>query len=141
MEELSNGILYKMTEVKIPTNYILTRIKSLVHYYEYLTEAEQQQYYTFMNTTKISIFEDSATPKPEILSNYYILDLNGDEEASDFWVEFPPLERYRDKDTDPYRARIMQVPWDSIVAVTRMSMFILTVIRMERLLHRMLICN
>lgn len=71
MEELSNGILYKMTEVKIPTNYILTRIKSLVHYYEYLTEAEQQQYYTFMNTTKISIFEDSATPKPEILSNYY----------------------------------------------------------------------
>lgn len=110
MEELSNGILYKMTEVKIPTNYILTRIKSLVHYYEYLTEAEQQQYYTFMNTTKISIFEDSATPKPEILSNYYILDLNGDEEASDFWVEFPPLERYRDKDTDPYRARIMQVP-------------------------------
>ena len=58
MEELSNGILYKMTEVKIPTNYILTRIKSLVHYYEYLTEAEQQQYYTFMNTTKISIFED-----------------------------------------------------------------------------------
>ena len=27
MEELSNGILYKMTEVKIPTNYILTRIK------------------------------------------------------------------------------------------------------------------
>ena len=110
MEELSNGILYKMTEVKIPTNYILTRIKSLVHYYEYLTEAEQQQYYTFMNTTKISIFEDSATPKPEILSNYYILDLNGDEEASDFWVEFPPLERYRDKDTDPYRARMMQVP-------------------------------
>ena len=37
-EELSNGIMYKMTDVKIPTNYILTRIKSLVHYYEYKKE-------------------------------------------------------------------------------------------------------
>lgn len=109
-EELSNGIMYKMTDVKIPTNYILTRIKSLVHYYEYLTEEEQKSYYSFMNTTKIAIFEDSATPKPEILSNYYILDLNGDEDASPFWVEFPPLERYREKENDPYKARVMQVP-------------------------------
>ena len=66
-EELSNGIMYKMTDVKIPTNYILTRFESLVHYYEYLTEEEQKSYYSFMNTTKIAIFEDSATPKPEIL--------------------------------------------------------------------------
>lgn len=110
LEELSNGIMYKMTEVKIPTNYIVTRIKSLVHYYEYLTEEEQKQYYTFMNTSKISIYEDSATPKPEILSNYYILDLNGDEDATPFWVEFPPLERYKENETDPYKARVMQVP-------------------------------
>lgn len=110
LEELSNGIMYKMTEVKIPTNYIVTRIKSLAHYYEYLTEEEQKQYYTFMNTSKISIYEDSATPKPEILSNYYILDLNGDEDAAPFWVEFPPLERYRENPNDPYKARVMQVP-------------------------------
>lgn len=113
MEELSNGILYKITDVKIPTNYILTRIKSLVHYYEYLTEAEQQQYYTFMNTTKIAIFEDSETPKKEILSNYYILDLNGDEDASGpFWAEFPPLEKYVEGSgtSAVNKARIMQVP-------------------------------
>lgn len=110
LEELSNGIMYQVTDVKIPTNYILSRIKSLVHYYEYLTEEEQKQYYTFMNTSKISIYEDSATPKPEILSNYYILDLNGDEDASPFWAEFPPLERYREKEGDPYKARVMQVP-------------------------------
>lgn len=111
LEELSNGILYQMTDVKIPTNYILTRIKSLPHYYEYLTEEEQKQYYTFMNTTKIAIFEDSATPKPAILSNYYILDLNGDETVDGpFWTEFPPLERYRETEASPYKARVMQVP-------------------------------
>ena len=108
-EELSNGILYKMSDVKIPTNYILSRIKSLVHYYEYLTEEEQKQYYTFMNTTKISIYMDSATPKPEILPNYYILDLTGDEDATEFWAEFPPLERYTDANNN-YKARIMTVP-------------------------------
>lgn len=110
VEELSNGIMYQMTDVKIPTNYILTRIKSLAHYYEYLTEEEQKTLYAFSNTTKIAIFEDSATPKPEILSNYYILDLNGDEELSPFWVEFPPLERYKESELSPYKARTMQVP-------------------------------
>lgn len=38
------------------------------------------------------------------------MDLNGDEDASPFWVEFPPLERYREKENDPYKARVMQVP-------------------------------
>lgn len=108
-EELSNGLMYKISDVKIPTNYILTRIKSLVHYYEYLTEEQQKQYYTFMNTTKISIFMDSATPKPEILPNYYILDLTGDEDSNEFWVEFPPLERYTDANNN-YKSRVMTVP-------------------------------
>lgn len=110
--ELSNGLLYYTTDMKIPTNYILTRIKSLVHYYQYLTTEEQAQYYSFMNATGVEIWTDdgSKTPYPNILPNYWVLTVTGDATSTDpFYAEFPPLERYTDE-AGNYKARIMQVP-------------------------------
>ncbi|MBN2164702.1 MAG: fasciclin domain-containing protein [Marinilabiliaceae bacterium] len=50
---MSNGLLYNITNMKIPNNVYITRIKSLVHYYEFLPEdsATRAQYIQFYNTT------------------------------------------------------------------------------------------
>jgi|LSQX01.3.fsa_nt_gb hypothetical protein len=99
--ELSNGILYYVTEIKIPNNVIISRIKSLIEYWQYLSP-EQQDWYEFKGTTfradgspNVSILVESATPKPEILPNYLVLNVTGDPElTSEFSVSFPPLEKY-----------------------------------------------
>lgn len=111
--ELSNGLLYYTQEVKIPTNYILTRIKSLVEYYQYLTEEEQKDdvnFYAFKNAVTVKIATDAVTPKPEILPTYVYLSVDGDSESSEeFSAEFPPLEKYTKGDGTTH-ARIMSVP-------------------------------
>lgn len=101
--ELSNGILYNVTEIKIPNNIIISRIKSLVEYWQYLSE-DQKDWYEFQGvqvkadgTLNVSILVESATPKPEILPNYIVLNANGDPEStSEFSVSFPPLEKYEE---------------------------------------------
>ena len=99
--ELSNGILYYVKELKVPNNIIISRIKSLVHYWQYLGE-DQKDWYVFNGVAKktdgsysVSVFVDSATPKPTILPNYLVLDINGiDDNNGEFSVSFPPLEKY-----------------------------------------------
>lgn len=101
--ELSNGILYHVSEIKIPNNVIITRIKSLIEYWQYLTE-DQKDWYQFSGTQvktdgtlNVNILVESATPKPEILPNYLVLNVNGDPESTaEFSVSFPPLEKYEE---------------------------------------------
>lgn len=109
--ELSNGIVYNVTNLKVPNNVIISRIKSLVHYWEYLSEEERAELYVCKGHLDIpSVATLDATPKPEILANYIVFHLSGDPESSEeFSVEFVPLERYMDE-TGTYRARIMKVP-------------------------------
>lgn len=111
--EMSNGVLYYVTDMKIPTNYILDRVKSLVEYYQYLTEEEQKDevnFYKFMNATSVKVATDAATPKPDILPFYVYLSVDGDQNTNEeFSVEFPPLEKYTKEDGSTH-ARIMSVP-------------------------------
>lgn len=116
-EEMSNGRLYYMKKVKIPNNVIISRIKSLVHYWEYLDVRypDPEDLYVFKGVVeKINnptIFVGDATPVPEVLPNYVLLQMEGNLDSEDeFSVEFPPLERYTDEVTGAYKARVMQVP-------------------------------
>ena len=112
----SNGLLYEIEELKIPNNVIISRIKSLVHYYEYLTDEEKSTLYTLKGnindngeTVAPTMSTLDATPKPEILPNYIVFHMSGSELYNDeFSVEFTPLERYVDGGS--YKARVMMVP-------------------------------
>lgn len=112
--ELSNGVLYKMTKVKIPNNVIITRIKSLVEYWRYQDKIypDPEDLYVFKGMkagTTPSVFVDSETPKPAVLPNYITLNITGDPDLNDeFSMEFPPLEKYTEDGKT--KARVMQVP-------------------------------
>jgi hypothetical protein len=102
-EELSNGRVYKVTKLKVPNNVIIYRIKSLAHYYEYLTDEEKTELVTWEGTG-ISISKGDATP---IGTTYWLLNVSGN--ASDtepVWVEFPPL----DYNENTGKASVMKVP-------------------------------
>ncbi|GAB6011664.1 fasciclin domain-containing protein [Viscerimonas tarda] len=97
-DELSNGVVYKVTKMKIPNNLYLKRMKSLVHYYEYLTEEERASLYIFkgLDTARsdggIEIFKGDGTPANTPIQFYYLLKLTGIADSSDeFSAEFPPI--------------------------------------------------
>lgn len=113
-EYMSNGIVYKMTKVKIPNNVILSRIKSLVEYWQYQDKVypDPEDLYTFKGVKgNPSIYVADATPKPAILPNYVVLNVPGDAEVTDeLSVEFPPLEKYFSAEDGKNHVRVMQVP-------------------------------
>lgn len=47
--ELSNGIAYYMTALKIPNNVLLWRYKDYFHWYEFLTAEDKDKYYQLTN--------------------------------------------------------------------------------------------
>lgn len=110
-QELSNGFIYPVTNLKIPNNVIISRIKSLVHYWQYIDVARgDEDPYIFKGLLgNPSAATLDATPKPLILPNYVVLHCPGDPELNEeFSVEFPPLERYLENGV--YRVREMKVP-------------------------------
>jgi len=113
---MSNGIIYNVNKLKIPNNVIITRIKSLVEYWEY-QDADKlypspDDLYTFKGITgNPTIFVADATPKPTILANYVVLQASGIVDSNDeFSIEFPPLERYLSAADGKYHVRVMEVP-------------------------------
>jgi len=110
--ELSNGRLFNVTKVKIPNNVIITRIKSLVEYWEYQEKfyPSPEDLYVFKGMTGTpSTFVDSATPNTAVLPNYITLNISGDASStSEFSMEFPPLEKYTQDGVT--KVRVMEVP-------------------------------
>jgi len=110
--ELSNGILYTVKKIKIPNNVIITKIKSLVEYWEYQEKVypDPADLYVFKGMVGTpSTFVDSATPKPAVLPNYITLNISGNTASNDeFSMEFPPLEKYSEGGVT--KVRVMEVP-------------------------------
>ena len=111
--ELSNGLLYNVKKIKIPNNVIITRIKSLVEYWQYQDAVypDPADLYTFTGMVGTpSVFVDSATPDPAVLPNYITLNISGDvNSTSEFSMEFPPLKTYLDAN-GATKVEVMQVP-------------------------------
>lgn len=116
-EEMSNGRVYKVKNLKIPNNVIISRIKSLVHYWEYQDRLhpDPSDLYVFKGLSSAannpSIFVGDATPVPSVLPNYILLQMFGIVDSNEeFSVEFPPLERFIDSETNRFSVRVMEVP-------------------------------
>lgn len=100
MEEMSNGVVYEMTDIKIPTNYILDRIKSLIHYWEYipLTTEERNQYPYYVikpEDAKFQATDDkgATVPRPEIRPTYRTFDVEIDNaREEELSVEICPVD-------------------------------------------------
>jgi hypothetical protein len=93
---MSNGKVFFVTKLKIPNNVFLTRIKSLVHYYEYLPEEVRPNLIQFLNN-KTAIpkatdgynFSSSGGPT----GSYKILYTDGDiADGLPLTVEFAALK-------------------------------------------------
>ena len=105
LQQLSNGIVYNVTNLKIPNNVIIDRIKSLVHYYEYLTPEQQAELYKIKGATDFQIFKGDETPVSGFY--YWLLEATGDENSTDeFSVEFTPIGY----DETTGEASVMKVP-------------------------------
>ncbi|MBN1925843.1 MAG: hypothetical protein JW798_08405, partial [Prolixibacteraceae bacterium] len=105
LQQLSNGIVYEVTDLKIPNNVIIDRIKSLVHYYEYLSPEQQAELYTVKGATEFSIWKGDESPVSGFY--YWLFDMTGDENSTDeFSLEFTPLDYNEETGT----VSIMKVP-------------------------------
>lgn len=109
--ELSNGIAYNVTEMKIPNNVFVTRIKSLVHYYEHLDSIQKSNYYNVIGAiSNPEVVNAGGTANPTVLPYYWCLQASGsDTIEGEFSIEFAPISL----DTLPdgtIEAKEMQVP-------------------------------
>lgn len=108
LQQLSNGIVFDVNNLKIPNNVIIDRIKSRVHYYEYLTAEQQAELYTMKGTTKFEIVKLDETPIEGFF--YWCFELEGDPDSNDeFSLEFTPLD-YKEYPDGSSEISIMKVP-------------------------------
>ncbi len=102
---VSNGVVYDITEMKVPNNVIISRIKSLVYYYTHLTEQQQEELYTLKGVTSHRVFQADVSPIEGFY--YWMFEVSGDPESEEeFSVEFLPLDYNADSDI----VSIMQIP-------------------------------
>ncbi len=104
-QQLSNGIVYNVSDLKIPNNVIISRIKSLVHYYEYLSTEEQDSLYKVKGATNFGVTKGDESPVSGFF--YWLFEVRGDDDNTDeMSVEFAPL----DYDEVTGTASVMKVP-------------------------------
>lgn len=78
--EMSNGIAYYVTDLKIPNNVLLYRYKDYFHWYEFLTAGDKDKYYQLTNLSfnRVSTEVAAWTPGygwPQIENRALWLDL------------------------------------------------------------------
>jgi uncharacterized surface protein with fasciclin (FAS1) repeats len=95
--KMSNGLIYETTFVKIPNNQVLTRLKGLAHYYEFIPEAERDALIQFINCTLFQPktadgYNFASTGGP--VGNYKVLKASGANPTDELKlaVEFSPLK-------------------------------------------------
>ncbi len=112
-EELSNGRVYKVNKLKIPNNVIINRIKSLLRYYDYLSDEDKESGKVYL-AKGVKPGEDGVVrldvntfDKFDDNFQYYVVivkgDINSDEELS---LDFPPLDYNAETET----VSVMRVP-------------------------------
>ena len=54
--KLSNGVAYYITDLKIPNNVVIHRIKNRFYYWEYCSAEEKNQYFKWTNFTNVLVY-------------------------------------------------------------------------------------
>ncbi|MFR9166507.1 MAG: fasciclin domain-containing protein [Dysgonomonas sp.] len=106
-QDMSNGLIYDVQKIKIPNGIIITRIKSLIYYYDFLSAEDQATLYIARGLKPGEYLKSATFDKDPKGEPYMLLTAAGDPNSDDeFSVEFPPLEF--DKETQ--ESSVMQVP-------------------------------
>ncbi len=90
---LSNGIAYYVTDLKIPNNVIIYRVKDFMKWYEYLSEDEKAEYFktdnlTFNNiTTKVTAWSGWPGVFPDIINRVVYFNLT-DPTSKEYTLDF-----------------------------------------------------
>lgn len=95
--ELSNGIVYPLTKLHIPTNVLIYRLKDWFFRYESCSDQEKADYYKMSNMvfgeckTDVAAWTPLAGVWPEIEDRSLILKVGDDGEGSPFYLDFTPV--------------------------------------------------
>lgn len=107
--QLSNGVVYKVTKLHLPTNLLIYRLKDYFYYYENCTDAEKEQYFGMINMkfNSCSTEVDAWTPWSGVWPTVFnrILRLDKTDDATDdsgFELNFTPIMLHDDGTVSPY---------------------------------------
>lgn len=107
--QLSNGVVYKVTKLHLPTNLLIYRLKDQFYYYENCSDTEKEQYFTMIGLkfNSCSTEVDDWSPWPGVwpLIHDRILRLDKADGASDedgFELQFTPIMLQADGTVRPY---------------------------------------
>jgi hypothetical protein len=107
--ELSNGIVYNVTRLHIPTNVLIYRLKDFFYYYENCTDEQKTAYYKTTNLTfkscdtEVTAWTPWAGVWPLIENRVIRFDKpSGLDDSEGFAIDFTPIKRSDDGDIRPY---------------------------------------
>lgn len=108
--ELSNGIVYNVTKLHIPTNVLIYRLKDFYYYYENCTDEQKTNYYKTTNLkfkscdTEVSAWTPWAGVWPTIENRIIRFDKDPSDLKDDegFQIDFTPIKKNDDGTVRPY---------------------------------------
>lgn len=107
--ELSNGIVYNVTKLHIPTNVLIYRLKDFFYYYENCTDEQKTAYYKTTNLnfkscdTEVTAWTPWAGVWPLIENRVIRFDKPSElNDSEGFAIDFTPIKRSDDGDIRPY---------------------------------------
>lgn len=124
-EELSNGRVYYVQDLKVPNNVVITRLKQFVYHYENITNPDSLAALFCIRGTAgaVKVSDQDAIPtlaanagadwnSPAFaeytytyFANYRVLEATGAEDATEFSVAFSPVTPYA-----PYKITEYKIP-------------------------------
>ena len=114
---MSNGVYYKTTALKLPTNVLIYRLKDYFKWYEFMSAEEKQYFFKETNMTYTetktgvtawSGWPAAGFPKIENRAIYYVLDEVG-KEAKEWKLEFTAV-KCTDNGDGTYKMEAFGIP-------------------------------
>ena len=108
--ELSNGVVYKVKKLHLPTNLLIYRLKDYFYYYENCTDEEKDSYFKTFNMTyngcKTEVAEWTPWAGVWPLHENRILRYDkteGVDDSQGFQIDFTPIMLSANGDVTPYK--------------------------------------
>jgi DNA-binding Lrp family transcriptional regulator len=108
--ELSNGVVYKVKKLHLPTNLLIYRLKDYFYYYENCTDEEKDSYFKTFNMTYNGCKTEVAewTPWAGVWPLYENRILRYDktegvDDSQGFQIDFTPIMLSANGDVTPYK--------------------------------------
>ncbi len=107
--ELSNGVVYKVTKLHLPTNLLIYRLKDYFYYYENCSDTEKEQYFRMFNmkfnncSTEVDAWSPWSGVWPTVFNRVLILGKPDDvSDDQGFELDYTPIKLLADGTITPY---------------------------------------